>query len=297
MAMGGNFLSATPDTSYTAEALRKTEMVVHVSTKLNRSHLVVGDESIILPCYGRTDIDKQADGEQFVTVENSMGVVHPSRGKLTPISDKLKSEPEIVCDLALVMDKVKDLVDWKNLPNNYDRIRELIEKTLPGFENYNTRVRKPGGFYLPNGARIGEYKTDTGKANFTVNDCAPLQLEKDELAMMTIRSHDQFNTTIYGLDDRYRGIYNERRIIMMNKKDISRFQLKAGDVVNIYNYTDNIKRIAPHFIVVEYDIPVNCTSTYFPETNVLVPISSVADKSNTPVSKLVIIKIEKCPNH
>ncbi|HMS34753.1 MAG TPA: FdhF/YdeP family oxidoreductase [Ignavibacteria bacterium] len=293
IAMGGNFLSATPDTKFTAEALRKCKLTVQISTKLNRSHLVHGEEALILPCLSRSDIDIVNGKEQFVSTENSTGVIQSSRGNLKPVSDNLLSEPVIVCRLAEATLGSNSKVNWKKYSSDYDLIRDDIERTIPGFENYNRRIRNPGGFYLPNCNREGIFDTPERKAHFNISNYTPPELKEDELMMMTIRSHDQFNTTIYGLNDRYRGIYNERRIIFMNIKDIENRNLKNGDVVDLCNYTDGIERKANSFIVIEYPIPAGCTATYFPETNVLVPISSVAEKSNTPVSKQVIIKVKK----
>jgi molybdopterin-dependent oxidoreductase alpha subunit len=298
IAMGGNFLSATPDTNYTAEALRKCSLTVHVSTKLNRSHLVHGREALILPCLGRSDNDMVNGEAQFVSCENSMGVVQQSKGILKPISDSLLSEPVIVCRLAKATfancsQSPADKINWDVYLQHYDHIRTDIEKTIPGFENYNERVRIPAGFYLPNCNRDGSFDTATKKAQFNIAQSSPTILKEDELLMMTIRSHDQFNTTIYGLDDRYRGIYNERRVVMMNQADMNARQLKQGDVVDLFNDADGRERVAHQFIVVPYPIPEGCTATYFPETNVLVPINDVADKSNTPVSKSVVIKIKK----
>ena len=289
-AMGGNFLSATPDTEFTAKALRNCDLTVQVSTKLNRSHLIHGKMALILPCLGRTDVDIQTSGEQFVTVEDSMGVVHSSRGVLKPISEHLLSEPAIVAGIAKTTLMNQNL-DWENLISNYDNIRSLIEKTISGFENYNERVRISGGFYLPNALREQNFSTDTNKAKFSVNELESIQLLDNQYIMMTIRSHDQFNTTIYGLDDRYRGIYNERRIIMMNEVDISEANLQKYQVVNLYNHFGGIERMAEKFIVVPYNIPRKCVATYFPETNVLVPINSFADVSKTPTSKSVVITI------
>ncbi|MFC0776287.1 FdhF/YdeP family oxidoreductase [Terrimonas alba] len=294
-AMGGNFLSATPDTKFTAEALRKCKLTVHVSTKLNRSHLVHGEEALILPCLGRSDKDIQQSEEQFISCENSMGIIQSSKGVLKPVSDELLSEPAIVCRLAKAVLK-NSRIDWDKYLHHYDHIRDDIEKTIPGFENYNERIRIAGGFYLPNCNRDGNFNTHSQKAHFSISNATAIDLADDELMMMTIRSHDQFNTTIYGLDDRYRGIYNERRVILMNQLDMSKRGLKKEDVVDLYNYYDGVERVARKFVVVPYAIPQNCTATYFPEANVLVPISSVAEKSNTPTSKLVIIKIRKVNN-
>ena len=292
-AMGGNFLSATPDTLYTAAALQRTKLTVQVSTKLNRSHLVHGEEALILPTLGRSDRDLVNGEDQFVSCENSMGVIQQSKGMLKPVSDDLLSEPVIVCKLAKATFANNSKINWDKYLEHYDAIRNDIEQTIPGFENYNERVRKPGGFYLPNCNREGSFDTETKKAQFNISVFEPTILAEDELMMMTIRSHDQFNTTIYGLDDRYRGIYNERRVIMMNQADMNSRYLKSGDVVDLYNNHDGRERIAHKFIVVPYPIPRGCAATYFPETNVLVSINSVAEKSNTPVSKLVVIKVRK----
>jgi molybdopterin-dependent oxidoreductase alpha subunit len=293
IAMGGNFLSATPDTTYTAEALQNCKLTVHVSTKLNRSHLIHGEEAIILPCLARSDKDVVNGKEQFITTENSMGVIQLSKGNLKPVSTNLLSEPTIVCRLANAVLGNKSKVEWQKFENDYDEIRNAIEKTIPGFNQYNQRVRIPGGFYLPNSSREGTFTTINGKANFNIANIAPIKLKSNELMMMTIRSHDQFNTTIYGLNDRYRGVFNERRVIFMNTLDIAKHGLKNGDVVDLYNTYDNVTRVAHKFIVIEFSIPERCTATYFPETNVLVPINSTADKSNTPTSKMVLITLQK----
>lgn len=292
-AMGGNFLSATPDTTYTAEALRRCELTVQVSTKLNRSHLITGAEALILPTFGRSDKDIIGEEEQFISCENSMGVIQMSKGNLKPVSEALMSESVIVCRLAQATLGNRSVVDWNKYQQHYDHIRADIERTIPGFEKYNERVRIPGGFYLPNSAREGRFNTFSGKANFNIANVSFHRLQPDELLMMTIRSHDQFNTTIYGLNDRYRGVNNERRVIFMNAKDIEKHGLKAGDVVDLYNEFEGIERVAHKFLVVEFSIPEQCTATYFPETNVLVPINSVAEKSNTPTSKFVVLKIRK----
>jgi molybdopterin-dependent oxidoreductase alpha subunit len=291
IAMGGNFLSATPDTEFTAKALQNCDLTVQISTKLNRSHLIHGKTALILPTLGRTDLDLQTDGEQFVTVENSMGVVHSSKGVLEPISGHLLSESAIVAGMAKAT-LVNKSLDWDKLVANYDNIRDLIEKTIVGFDSYNDRVRQDGGFYLPNLPRERKFGTDSAKAKFSINQLETIQLLDNEYIMMTIRSHDQFNTTIYGLDDRYRGIYNERRIIMMNDSDMAEAKLEKYRVVNLYNRHGGIERLAEKFIVVPYNIPRKCVATYFPEANVLVPIDSFADISKTPTSKSVVITIK-----
>lgn len=290
-ALGGNFLSATPDTEYTAEALRRCTLTVHVSTKLNRAHLITGEQALILPCLGRTETDMQASAPQFVTTENSMAVVQASRGFLQPASDQLLSEPAIVARLALATLGTRSNVDWQKLSADYDLIRDHIARVVPGFEDYNTRVRKPGGFYLPSPVRERIFNTPGGRAVFTVHSLPRHDLEPDQFLMMTIRSHDQFNTTIYGLDDRYRGIYNGRRVVFLNGEDITAAGLQEGQAVDLISHFEGQQRVARRFVVVPYSIPRRCAATYFPETNVLVPLGSVADKSNTPVSKSVVISI------
>ncbi|TVR81753.1 MAG: hypothetical protein EA409_06315 [Saprospirales bacterium] len=293
VAMGGNFLSAGPDTKLTGDALSSCRMTVHISTKLNRSHLAPGEISLILPCLGRTDIDRQKSGEQFVTVENSMSVLHSSKGVLEPCSPKLKSEVAIICEMAKATLKREKQPDWDRYRDNYDSIRDSIEQIIPGFENFNQRIKKEDFFYLPNGPKNRQFNTHTGKANFSVNPIATLKVEDEQYIMMTIRSHDQFNTTIYGLDDRYRGIYNERRVVLMNPEDMVRTGLKNREVVNLSSNYKGIKRSVDRFIVVPYDIPSGCVATYFPEANALVPYDEYADRSKTPISKSVIISIEK----
>jgi len=296
-AMGGNFLSATPDTEYTAAALRRCRLTVQVSTKLNRAHLITGGQALILPCLGRTEIDLQAGGPQFVTTENSMAVVETSEGKLPPASEQLLSEPAIVGRLAKATFGTRSSVDWDALIGNYDLIREAIEQVVPDFENYNQRVRQPGGFYLPNPIRERQFKTDDGKAHFTVHPLPKIDLQPGEFLMMTMRSHDQFNTTIYGLDDRYRGIHNGRRVVFLNADDIGAAGFAAGQLVDLISRYDGQERVARHFRVVSYSIPRRCAATYFPEANVLVPVNYFADKSHTPASKSVVISIRKADSN
>ena len=292
-AMGGNFLSASPDTEYTADALQNCDLTVQVSTKLNRSHLVTGKEAIILPCFGRSDSDIINGEHQFITCENSMGVVQMSKGKLKPVSGDLRSEPQIVIGLAKATLGSKSVIPWDKYATHYDHIRDAIEAGIPGFDNYNERAREMGGFYLPNSARDGKWNTLNGKANFNVSTPVAVTVADDELMMMTIRSHDQFNTTIYGLNDRYRGVENERRVIFMNPKDIKKLGFEAGELVDLYNFHGGVERIARKFIIISFNIPLGCAATYFPEANILVPIDSVADRSNTPTSKMVILKLRK----
>ena len=289
--LGGNFLSATPDTLATAAGLRQCALTAHVSTQLNRSHLVHGRTALILPCRGRTEDDVQRSGRQFVTVENSMGIVHASRGAVPPASAQLKSEVDIVASLAEVALGARSTVAWRELVGDYDRIRDLIAQVVPGFEDFNARVRVPGGFTLPNAARDGVYQTETGKARFSVHTLPRIALAPGQLLMMTIRSHDQYNTTLYGLDDRYRGLSNARRVVLLGAADIEALGLKSGQVVDLRSHFRGEVRVAHRFVVVPYPIPARCAATYFPEANVLVPLDHTAARSNTPASKSVVISI------
>ncbi|MEL7250291.1 MAG: FdhF/YdeP family oxidoreductase [Bacteroidota bacterium] len=292
-ALGGNFLSASPDTAYTAAALQNCQLTAHVSTKLNRSHLVTGKRALILPCLGRTEQDVQDQGEQFVTVENSMGIVHRSKGILPPASQQLLSEPDIIGRLATAVLGPQQPVDWMAWVGNYDHVRDAIAQTIPAFAGYNEQVReKDGGFYLPNGPRDGQFPTPDGKAHFTVNAVPKQELAQDEYILMTVRSHDQYNTTIYGLDDRYRGIKNERRVVFMNPEDMVERGWKARQQVQLINEHGGERRVAEAFLLVPYDIPKRCLGAYFPEANVLVPIDSYAEHSMTPASKRIVVKLE-----
>jgi anaerobic selenocysteine-containing dehydrogenase len=259
---------------------------------LNRSHLVAGEEALILPTIGRSERDAGPAGPQFVTVENSMGIVSKSEGRLAPPSDELLPEPVIVARMAMATLGARSTVDWNELVTDYDRIRDRIARVIPGFEDFNAKVRQPGGFSLPNAPRDKrEWNTVTGKANFTRHDVPRTALEPGQLVMMSVRSHDQFNTTIYGLDDRYRGVYNERRVVFMHSSDIEELRLAPKMVVDLTSHFRGEVRVARRFIVVPFDIPRRCAATYFPETNVLVPLDSLADKSRTPTSKSVVIYI------
>ncbi len=283
-ALGGNFLSASPDTELTARALASCRLTAQVSTKLNRSHLVTGKRALILPCLGRTE----ADRGQFVTVENSMGVVHASRGRLPAASPHLLSEVQIVCALA----KAVLGEDWNHYAADYDQIRDRIARVIPGFEDFNARARLPAGFMLPHPVRDHRrFPNASGKAQFTLHPLPHHDLGPDQYLMMTIRSHDQYNTTIYGLDDRYRGIYQDRRVVLMNADDIRDAKLAAGGQVDLIGHFAGEERMAPGFTIVEYDIPRRCLATYFPETNILVPIDSYADRSQTPTSKSVVVSL------
>ena len=291
-SMGGNLLLAAPDTEYTAQAMRNCDLTVMVSTKPNRNHLVTGKTALILPCRGRTEQDQQIAGLQFVSVENSMGIVHKSQGGLPPASEHLISEPDIVARLAQATLGKDTKVEWEAMVQNYDLIRDAIEACIPGFDNYNERVRREGGFYLPNGPREGKFTTADQKAHFNVTSVPMHPLKEGQYLMTTIRSHDQFNTTIYDNNDRYRGIHNGRRIIMMHPSDIKEAGLQQGDYVDLTSHFNGEERIAPNFMVVPFDIPTKCVATYFPEANVLVPVGQYA-KSYTPASKSVVISMRK----
>jgi molybdopterin-dependent oxidoreductase alpha subunit len=290
VSLGGNFQAATPDTERTSEGLRRCLLTVQVSTTLNRAHLVTGKQALILPCLGRSERDVQAAGAQLVTVEDSMGLVHASRGPLAPVSKHLRSEPAIVAGLARAC-LPDSAVPWEALADDYDRIREDIAAVIPGFEDFNARVRQPGGFALPNTARERRWNTPTGKARFTVHARPRHELAPHQLLMMTIRSHDQFNTTVYGLDDRYRGISGGRRVVFLNEADLEALGIEAGQLVDLHSHHEGETRTAPHFKVVPFAIPRRCAATYFPEANVLVPLGAMAEKSRTPASKSVVISV------
>lgn len=287
-ALGGNFLQAAPDTDYTAEALRNCELTCHVSTKLNRSHLVTGKTAIILPCLGRSE--KDGDG-RFVSCENSMGVVQMSQGVLEPASPHLLSEMEIVTRLAAAVFRGASPVPWLWLAEDYDRVRDLIERVVPGFENYNERVCEDGGFYLPNPAKLRKWDTPEGKAVFSAGEMSVFTPKEGRLTLQTLRSHDQFNTTVYGPDDRYRGISDARRIILVNPQDLLDRGIKPGTKVTVTSFWKDETRTAEGFVALPYEMPRGAAAAYFPEANVLVPIWDQAEGSGTPVSKAVEIDL------
>ena len=292
LGLGGNFLSASPDTEFTAAALRSCELTAHISTKLNRSHLIIGRTALILPCLGRSEIDIQAEGPQFVTLENSMSIVNRSKGHAKPASGHLRSEPAIIAGMAKATLGNRSAVNWNRLVGNYARIRDSIARVIPGFENFNERIRE-GYFRLPNPTRDRrEFSNREKKAKFTIHRIEVQCLESGQYWMMTIRSHDQFNTTIYGLDDRYRGVYNGRRVIFMNPDDMREAGLQQGQFVDLTSHFRGEKRTAAHFQVASYEIPRRCTATYYPEANPLVHLGSVGEISDTPASKSVIITID-----
>lgn len=294
IGMGGNFVSATPDTEVTEAGLRSCALTVQISTKLNRSHLVHGRTALILPTLGRTDKDFQAGGKQMVSVEDSMSMVHLSRGSLTPPSEHLRSEVAIVCQLARTLLGPDHPVPWEQFNADYDRIRDAIADVVPGCEDYNRKVRLPDGFQLPHPPRDSrEFRTTTGKANFSIQPLEWVPVPPGRLVLQTLRSHDQYNTTIYGLDDRYRGVKGGRRVVFINPADLDAMGLAAGDRVDLVSEFDGQERRAKDFLIVEYSTPKGNAAAYYPETNPLVPLDHTAKKSNTPVSKAVVIRLER----
>lgn len=289
--MGGNFVQASPDTDYTSEALQNCTLTAHVATKLNRSHLVTGETALILPCFGRSDLDIGENGDQIISCENSMGIVQASRGSLDPVSQHLKSEPAIVAGIASRLIGDTETVKWKSLAADYDRIRDFIQQVIPGFDFFNSRVREPGGFYLPNGAKERLWNTPNKKANFHPSEVETMSVPKDRFLLQTLRSHDQYNTTIYGMHDRYRGIGHARRIVFLNPDDMTRLGLKPTQQVDLTSYWKGSTRLAEKFQAIPYDIPRGSAAAYFPEANVLVPVDHTARVSNTPCSKAIEISV------
>lgn len=294
MAMGGNFAAATPDTAATIEALRSVPLTVHVSTKLNRSHVVPGERSLILPCLGRTEVDCTADGaEQFVTVEDSMSVVHSSRGTLRPASDALRSEVSIICDLARRTLGPDDPTPWERFIADYASVRDRISRVVPGFHDFEARVAQPGGFVLPHPPRDARrFPTASGRAEFTVNRLEVLRVPPGRLLLQTVRSHDQFNTTVYGLDDRYRGVRGGRHVVFVSPEDLAELGIDDGTVVDLVSEWTDGERRAPGFRVIAYPTARGCAAAYFPEANVLVPLDHTADVSGTPASKSIVVRLE-----
>ena len=291
MAMGGNFLSAAPDTEATAAALRSCRLTVHVSTKPNRSHLVHGREGLIIPTLGRTERDTRGGKNQFVTVEDSMSAVHASNGTLDPASADLRSEVQILCDLAMHTVGDVGVLHWRELAADYDRIRDLIEQAIPGFDDFNARIGE--GFTLPHPPRDElKFNTKTGKARMSVNELAVLEVPQGAIILQTLRSHDQYNTTIYALNDRYRGIHAGRRVVMVNPDDMADLGVADGDIVDLLGIADDgITRHADRFRVISYPTSRGSAAAYYPETNPLVPLDSTADISGTPTSKSVIVRM------
>ena len=291
VSMGGDFAAATPDKDYTEKALGNCGLNVQISTKLNRSHLIHGKKALILPCLGRTEKDIQYEKVQKVTVEDSMSMVHASQGQNSPASKSLLSEPKIVVEIALATFS-NSKTPWKQMGEDYNLIREKISQTIPGFQNFNERILKPGGFYLGNSAARREWYTKSRKPNFMTAPLPNLKLAPNQFCLRTIRSHDQYNTTIYGLNDRYRGIDGERKVVFINSADREAMGFPPSAKVDIKSFAeDGVDRIVQEFILVDYNIPRSCLAAYFQETNVLVPIGSVADKSHTPTSKYIVTSL------
>nr|WBO76503.1 FdhF/YdeP family oxidoreductase [Streptomyces sp. SBE_14.2] len=298
VALGGNFVAAAPDTDLTERALRRCRLTVQISTKLNRSHVITGEQALILPCLGRTEADLRPGSPQLVTVEDSMGMVHLSRGRLAPASEHLLSEVAIVCRMArATLGDFGPAAPWEEFEADYDRVRDRIARVVPGFEDFNARVRRPGGFALPHPPRDERrFTTATGRAHFTANPLESPTVPPGRLLLQTLRSHDQYNTTVYGLDDRYRGIHQGRRVLFVHPDDLAERGLSDGDTVDIVSeWDDGVERRAPAFRVVPYPTPRGCCAAYFPETNVLVPLDSTAAVSNTPTSKSVVVRLERAP--
>jgi len=297
VALGGNFAAAVPDWIRVQAAMRKLDLTVHIATKLNRSHLVHGKNALILPCLGRTEIDIQADGPQSITVEDSMSMVHASAGRNEPASPHLRSEPAIVAGIARATLGSRSHVDWEHLVASYDRIRDKIETVYPIFDAYNERIRVPGGFHLASSARERVWATPTGRANFIVFqglDEDPHEHDPDALWLTTMRSHDQYNTTLYSHSDRYRGVFGQRDVVFMNARELHKRGLQAGDRVDIHTLaSDGMERVIRNFKAIEFSLPDGCCGAYYPEANPLVPLYAFDPKSRTPSYKSVPVKIAR----
>uniref|UniRef100_UPI003FCF281D molybdopterin dinucleotide binding domain-containing protein n=2 Tax=Rhodococcus TaxID=1827 RepID=UPI003FCF281D len=304
LGLGGNFVQSAPDTGVTAEAMSGIDMTVHISTKPNRSHLVCGRTALILPTLGRTDKDVQVSGPQFVSVEDTTCAVHASRGPLKPPSDHVRSEVAIITGIAEATIGDRYGIDWKAMRDDYANIRSRISRVVPGCEGYEVNVRRPGGFILPHPPRdTRSFETDSGKAEFAVSPVEVVQVPTGHLLLQTMRSHDQFNTTIYGLSDRYRGIEGGRRVVFMHRDDIASLGFDDGDFVDLFTRWDgdDRDRCAKRFRIVEYDLPRGSAAAYYPETNPLVPLDSTALKSNCPTYKSIVISLapagrDECPD-
>lgn len=290
-AISGNFLSNVPDTVYSAHAMQRCKLTAYVSTKLNRSHLITGERALILPCLGRSEEDMQATGKQFLTIEDSMGIINPSQGFLRPASLNLLSDVAIIANLAHATLGSRTTTNWLGFAADYNLIRDAISRVIPGFENFNERLAREKFFYLPNAAKQRIFKTSSGKAKLTVCPIPKHDLKPDEFLLTTIRSHDQFNSTIYGLNDRYRGVFGGRRVLFLNPLDMEARNLQAGQIVDIYSHFEGEVRKAPRFAIVPYAIARRSAAAYYPETNVLIPICSVAARSNQPASKCIRITL------
>lgn len=295
VGLGGNFVSAMSDTEVTEAALRGAQLTVQVSTKLNRSHVVCGETALILPTLGRTERDLSGGVEQRVTVEDSMSAVHASRGRMAPAAESLRSEVDILCGIAAATLGDRHDIPWQRFAGDYHEIRQRISRVVPGCEGYAEKIRDRGGFTMPHPPRDSRsFPTAAGKAVFSVSPMAAVRVPEGRLVLQTMRSHDQFNTTIYGLDDRYRGIHSGRRVVFISAADLAELGFVDGDVVDLVSeWSDDVVRRAEGFRLVEYSTPKGCVAAYYPETNPLVPLDSVALDSNTPTSKWVVIRLER----
>ncbi|KFZ36955.1 CbbBc protein [Shewanella mangrovi] len=300
IGLGGNLVAAAPDTAKVAQAMRNAELTVNIATKLNRTHVNPGKDAIILPCLGRTDIDIQASGPQKITVEDSFSMVHASSGRIDMRGEQMRSEVAIIAGLAAATLGARTPVDWRAMSDNYDRIRDLIERTIPGFDGFNQRLDAPGGFYLGNSARELHWKTASAKAQFFSHELpqriVPVEQpdEPNVFLMQTMRSHDQYNTTIYGYDDRYRSVFGERNVVFFNEADMQRLGLTTGDLVDIESYWhDGSVRKITGFKVIPHEIAQSNVAAYFPEANALIPLESVGDRSFTPTSKSILVRVNR----
>jgi formate dehydrogenase major subunit len=294
IALGGNLVAAISDTEVAEAAMQNTRLTVQISTKLNRSHAVIGETALILPTMGRSEVDMQSSGQQFVSIEDTVAAVHASTGNLSPVSPNLLSEISIVTRMARAVLGTSAPVDWAHFEHNYDSIREHIARVVPGCEDYNKRIRVPGGFDLPHGPRDSRtFPTKSGKAMITVNELETIEVPAGRLLLQSIRSHDQFNTTIYSLNDRYRGVKGGRHVLFVNPDDLAELGIQDGAFVDIHGeWTDGVDRIAKKFRVISYPTAKGCVAAYFPEANGLVPLDYVAEGSNTPVSKSIVVRLE-----
>ncbi|KQM16436.1 hypothetical protein ASF83_11475 [Plantibacter sp. Leaf171] len=294
VSLGGNFVAAISDTAAAEAAIRGTGMSVQISTKLNRSHVVTGDAAIILPTLGRTEIDLQASGPQMVSVEDSVCAVHASHGRIPPAAPGLLSEVAIITRLARATLGEDSGIAWQAFEDDYDTIREHIGRVIPGCEDYNEQIRREDGFVLPNGPRDSRTFTNPeGRALLTVNELEPLRCPPGRLLLQTLRSHDQFNTTIYSLNDRYRGIKQGRNVVFVNPDDLAELGLEDGQTVDVFSeWPGQPDRELLGFRAVSYPTARGCAAAYFPEANVLVPLDATADRSNTPVSKAIVVRLQ-----
>jgi formate dehydrogenase major subunit len=304
VALGGNLVAAISDTAAAEQAIARCGLSVQISTKLNRSHTITGREALILPCLGRTEIDRQVSGEQFVSVEDTVAAVHASRGSVEPVGANLLSEVTIVARIARAVAEARrargtdahdlEAVDWEAFERDYDVIRDHIADVVPGCDDYNAKIRRESGFVLPHGPRDSRtFPTSDGKAHLTVNALEHVECPPGRLLLQTVRAHDQFNTTIYSRNDRYRGIKGGRDVIFVHPDDVTELGLRDGQQVDVHSeFEDGVDRVLPGLRVVAYPTARGCAAAYFPEANVLVPLGAVAEKSNTPVSKAVVVRLD-----